>query len=456
MPKPSQNEHNLTPSEAWQATLGELELQLAKPTFDVWLRRTHVVAYEDGSFTIGVPTAFARDWLENRLRRVIKRTLARVMGRQVDIHFIVDSKKHSDSDSVQLLDRYPPKVSPKSAETLIARYTFETFIVGSNNRLAYESCQAVSDRPASAYNPLFLYGGVGLGKTHLLHSIGNRVVQKGLQALYVTSEQFTNGLINSIRTGATEEFRERYRRTDVLLIDDIHFIAGKERTQEEFFHTFNALLAADKQIVLSSDRSPRAISTLEDRLRSRFAGGLIADIQPPDYETRLAILRAKAERAGAVVSAAVLELIAQQVQDNIRELEGALIRVIAYAQILQVPIDVETAAKALQDLLTPRNRVSPETVVSAVAAYFGMSTEDITGTSRKKELALARQIAMYLLCENTTLSLTLIGKVLGNRDHSTVLHGRDKIRKLMDSDTSIRRMVMSLREKIYQLDGSAQ
>lgn len=447
MPKSSNDKNNLTPSEVWQAALGELELQLAKPTFDVWLRRTHVVAHEDGLFTIGAPTAFARDWLENRLRTVVKRTLSRVAGRQVDVNFIV-SQKRADTADVPLLNGCPTQPPVPHSPTLIARYTFETFVVGSSNRLAYESCQAVSERPAAVYNPLFLYGGVGLGKTHLLHSIGNRVVQNQVKVLYVTSEQFTNGLVLSIRKGNMEDFRKRYRKIDVLLIDDIHFIAGKERTQEEFFHTFNALLADDKQIVLSSDRSPRALCDLENRLVSRFAGGMIADIQPPDYETRVAILRAKAERAGAVVPCAVTELIAQHIQDNIRELEGALTRVIAYCQIMEVPINLESAEQALDEILTQRTVLSPETIAVAVTSHFGISMEDLTGSCRKQEIVLPRQLAMYLLCEHTNLSLSQIGKILGDRDHSTVLHGRDRIRQLMDSDATVRRLLIALREKI--------
>ncbi len=449
MPKSSKDKNNLTPSELWQAALGELELQLAKPTFDVWLRRTHVVAYEDGFFTIGVPNAFARDWLENRLKGVIKRTLSHVAGRQVDINFVVD-QKNTDNADVPLLKGHSPQPPAQRSPTLIARYTFETFVVGSSNRLAYESCQAVSERPAAVYNPLFLYGGVGLGKTHLLHSIGNRVVQKQFKVLYVTSEQFTNGLILSIRKGDMERFRRRYRQIDVLLIDDIHFIAGKERTQEEFFHTFNALLADDKQIVLSSDRSPRAMSDLEERLISRFAGGMVADIQPPDYETRVAILAAKAERTGAVVPDAVTELIAQSIQDNIRELEGALTRVIAYCQVMELPINLESAEQALDELLTQRTLLLPETILIAITSYFGISMEDLTGSCRKHEIVLPRQLAMYLLCEHTNLSLSQTGKMLGGRDHSTVLHGRDKIRDLMETDATVRRLVMALREVIYK------
>ena len=455
MTKATYRQDNLTPQEAWQAALGELELQLAKPTFDVWLKSTHVVAYEDGVFTIAAQSSFAREWLENRLKGLIKRTLTRIMGRQVDVHFIVQPRAEQYPD-IQLLNGYAPTQSPVQERTnghsctLNPRYIFDTFIVGNSNRLPYEVCRAIAERPAMTYNPLFLYGGVGLGKTHLLHAIGNHVIQKGLSVLYVSSEQFTNDLINAIRARTTEGFRERYRSTDVLLIDDIQFIAGKESTQEEFFHTFNSLHAADRQIVLSSDRPPKAISTLEGRLRSRFQGGLIADIQPPDYETRVAILRAKADSKDSIIHDAVLEFIARQVQDNIRELEGSLNRVMAYSATLKQPITLEMTQHVLKDLITRKGHVSPEAIISAVAAYFGISMDDMTGTSRKKEVSLPRQIAMYLLCESTDLSLPQAGILLGNRDHTTILHGRDKIRELVETDVTLRRHILAIKEDIYQ------
>jgi chromosomal replication initiator protein len=454
MTKAFERKDKLTSSQAWQAALGELELQLAKPTFDVWLRPTRVLAYEDGFFTIGVHSAFARDWLENRLKRLIKQVLASVTDRQVDVRFVVQPKG-GDAAPVEVLEGYAqPRQALNDANgrcrTLNPRFTFDTFVVGSSNRLPYAVCQAVSERPAETYNPLFIYGGVGLGKTHLLHAIGNHALERNLGVLYVSSEQFTNDLINAIRNQTTEEFRGKYRNPEILLIDDIQFIAGKESTQEEFFHTFNALHSANRQIVVSSDRPPKAISTLEARLRSRFEGGLIADIQPPDYEVRVAILHSKADALRVLVPRPIIEFIAQQVQNNIRELEGALNRVIAYSTTLAQPLSLEAAQHALKDLLTRKSHASPEAIVDIVAAYFGVRIEDLCGSSRKKDIVLPRQIAMYLLAESTDLSLPNIGALLGKRDHTTVLHGRDRVRELAEADVTIRRHLLALKEQIYQ------
>jgi chromosomal replication initiator protein len=307
----------------------------------------------------------------------------------------------------------------------------------------------VAESPARAYNPLFLYGGVGLGKTHLLHAIGNECQPAGLNVLYVSSEEFTNDLINAIRTHTTAAFREKYRQVDVLLIDDIQFIAGKESTQEEFFHTFNTLHGQDKQLVISSDRSPKSLVTLEERLRSRFEWGLTADIQPPDVETRLAILRAKAERAGRNVPADILEFIARQVQSNIRELEGALNRVLAYADLSGIPLTLGLAQNALSDFLPQGGDLQPDDVLDAVSRAFNISQDRLLGRERTREVALPRQIAMYLMREEGGVSLPQIGNLVGGRDHTTVIYACDKVTDLMETDDRLRRQVLQIREQLY-------
>ena len=322
-------------------------------------------------------------------------------------------------------------------------------MVGSSNRLAHAACMAVAENPAHAYNPLFLYGGVGLGKTHLLYAIGNMARQRGLQVLYVTSEEFANDLINSIRTHNTQAFRERYRFIDVLLIDDIQFIAGKESTQEEFFHTFNSLHGQDKQIVISSDRPPKAMSTLEERLRSRFEWGLIADIQPPDLETRTAILVSKAERMRREVPEEILNYIAHQFQSNIRELEGALTRVVAYSDLRGKPLNIELAEVALTDLIPQRNQLEPGHVVDVVASVFGISREKLLSRERTREVALPRQVAMYLLREEANVSLPQIGEVLGGRDHTTVIYACEKVADMIERDDHLRKQILQIRETLY-------
>jgi chromosomal replication initiator protein len=332
---------------------------------------------------------------------------------------------------------------------LNARYDFENFIVGSSNRLAHAACLAVAENPAQAYNPLFLYGGVGLGKTHLLHAIGNYARKHGQQVLYVSSEEFTNDLINAIRTHNTQAFRERYRRIDVLLIDDIQFIAGKESTQEEFFHTFNTLHGQDKQIVISSDRPPKAMNTLEERLRSRFEWGLTADIQPPDLETRIAILHAKAEKARRTVSDNILEMIARMFQSNIRELEGALTRVIAYADLRGKPLTEDLVQVALTDLLPQRNNFELSHVVNVVASSFGITPDKLMGRGRSREVALPRQVVMYLLRQEANVSLPQIGEALGGRDHTTVIYACEKVADMLERDDRLRRQVLQIREQLY-------
>jgi chromosomal replication initiator protein len=440
--------------QAWQATLGQLQMEMPKASYDTWVRSAELVSHQQDIFTVGVLNAYARDWLESRLSSTVTRLLTGIMGRPQSVRFVL---WHKEYDGVEEDPETPPADSlppaPDSAarsnSTINSRYTFESFVVGASNRLAHAACMAVAENPARAYNPLFLYGGVGLGKTHLLHAIGSTANRQGLQVLYVSSEEFTNDLINAIRTHNTPAFRDRYRRIDVLLIDDIQFIAGKESTQEEFFHTFNTLHGQDKQIVISSDRPPKAMVTLEERLRSRFEWGLTADIQPPDLETRNAILRSKAERQGRQVPVEILETIARLVQSNIRELEGALTRVMAFSDLSGQPLSTQLVQTALADLLPQRGTLEPRQVLQAVADVFGLSPDELLGRSRSRDVALPRQVAMYLMREEVNASLPQIGEVLGGRDHTTVMYACEKVADLIERDDRLRRMVLQIREHLY-------
>ncbi len=453
----------------WQAALGELELQMPRSTFDTWLKGTRVIAYEDGLLIIGTQNGFAKDWLENRLQPKIRRTVVNILGRSVELKFRVrPSSAEEDIELLQgLSDEAPAERPPEkpdvnqSASTgytkrgrirLNPRYTFENFVVGGGNRLAHAAAIAVSEHPAERYNPLFIYGGVGLGKTHLLHATGHIPITQGLQVRVVSSEEFTNDLISAIRSQTTEAFREKYRDLDVLLIDDIQFIAGKEQTQEEFFHTFNTLHSANKQIIMTSDRHPKGLTTLEERLRSRFEWGLTVDIQPPDLETRIAILQSKAERHPVPIPMEVLELIARQIRSNIRELEGALNQVVMYAQCMQCTVTADSASQALSNLVAARpDPPSVPELLEIVADFYSVTVDDILGRSRSRRIALPRQVAMYLLREEVELSFPQIGDEIGGRDHSTAMHAYNKIEKLIAEDDSRRREIMEIRNLMYQV-----
>lgn len=440
----------MNPQQAWQATLGHLKMEMSKAAFDTWVRSTEFLSHDANTFTIGVQNAYARDWLESRLSSTVSRSLTGLMKSGQTVKFVVFQKdlELPDEDAPMEFEASSYEDLPSNI-TINSRYTFENFVVGASNRLAHAACLAVAESPSRAYNPLFLYGGVGLGKTHLLHAIGNAAHRQHLQVQYVSSEEFTNDLINSIRTHTTASFRERYRRSDVLLIDDIQFIAGKESTQEEFFHTFNTLHGQNKQIVVSSDRPPKAMVTLEERLRSRFEGGLTVDIQPPDLETRMAILRSKAERAGRQVPDEIVETIARQIQSNIRELEGALTRVLAFSDLSGLPLTIQLVGSALADLLPQHSAMEPRVIVSTVATAFGVTPERMLGRDRSREIALPRQVAMYLLREVANISLPQIGQALGGRDHTTVMYACDKVADLIERDDRLRRQVIVLRDQIF-------
>ncbi|GAP15628.1 chromosomal replication initiator protein DnaA [Longilinea arvoryzae] len=434
--------------QAWQATLSQLQSEMPKASFDTWVRSAELIKYQENIFVVGVHNAYARDWLDDRLGPTMSRLLSGMMGTRQEVQFNVWHKEIEAAGSDEPAEVRAPEPSRQNTN-VNPRYTFENFVVGGSNRMAHAASQAVAENPARAYNPLFLYGSVGQGKTHLLQAIGNSAIKQGLQVLYVSSEEFANDLINSIRTHNTQAFRDRYRSIDVLLIDDIQFIAGKESTQEEFFHTFNTLHGQDKQIVISSDRPPKAMLTLEERLRSRFEWGLTVDIQPADLEMRTAILRSKAERANREVPPEILDSIARQVQSNIRELEGALTRVLAYADLSGKALTPDLVQVALADLLPQRSTLEPRQVVKLVASTFGLTAEKLLGRDRSREVALPRQVAMYILREEANVSLPQIGVALGGRDHSTVMYACEKVADLMERDDRLRRQVLQIREQLY-------
>ncbi|MBC7237967.1 MAG: chromosomal replication initiator protein DnaA, partial [Chloroflexi bacterium] len=387
--------------QLWQAALGQLELRLDKPTYHTWVKDTRAISFEDGVLVVGVKSAYAKDWLENRLYGTIQRTVSEIYHRTTDVRFIVQKNgvelRSGAPSHTELLDLNGtancgfPGPDDLAECRVNPKYTFASFVVGQSNRLAHAGCLAVAENPGLAYNPLFIYGGVGLGKTHLLHAIGNRVLQDAKRTLYVSAETFANGIINAIRRQSTDEFRARYRNIDVLLLDDVQFLINKERTQEEFFHTFNDLYQDNKQIILSSDRPPKAFVGLEERLRSRFEWGLIADIQPPDLETRMAILVTKAEASNVTLPPEVVEFIAREVQSNIRELEGALNRFLALARMMDYPLTVQTAQKALGEVTRPPVKVGIGDILAVVALHYNLKSDDITGRRRTRDIAMARQ-----------------------------------------------------------------
>lgn len=443
---------------AWKATLGELELQMTKATFNTWLRDACLVSSDENQYVVGVRNDYAKDWLESRLSDTIVRTLSTIAGEPVDVTFIVRADEQMSSAapgagnglSKEVAAPQPSVEKPSAVNgRTYSPYTFATFVVGQSNRLAHAAALSVSEQPGKTYNPLFIYGGVGLGKTHLLHAIGHRSRELGYNFRYVSSETFTNDLIQSIRSQDMATFREQYRTPDILLIDDIQFIAGKESTQKELFHTFNDLHSRGRQVVLSSDRPPKAMVTLEERLQSRFEWGLMADIQLPDVETRLAILRAKAESSGVHVPDSVLNTIAHYVRKNIRELEGALNKVIAYSQLTGGEIDEQLASMALSDLLHRPEKLTIESVIKTVADYYHVTVEALLGSGRSRTVAFPRQMVMYLARTETGLSYPQIGEHLGKRDHTTILYGFEKISELMETDDRVRRDALEIKAILY-------
>ena len=449
------------PRQLWEAALGHLQLLVTRPNYDTWLKQTVGKDFRDGLFTVGTPNAFVSEMLEQRMYSIISQTLERVVETPVEIRFEVVSPEDPGSTPDPTGDEPPTPLMPSSpvdaARTnghrpvaLNPKYTFKSFIVGKSNELAHAAAMGVTEKPGGLYNPLVMYADVGLGKTHLMQAIGHAVAQRGMSLIYATTEEFTNSYIKAIREGTTEDFREHYRTADVLLLDDLQFLIGKEQTQEGFFHTFNALHMTNRQIVLTSDRPVSGLKLLEDRIQSRLAGGLVVDIQTPDVETRIAILRAKAEGSRQHVCDDALLFLAERVHRNIRELEGGLNRVLALADLTGQPVTVDLVKRAIADVVhTASEHKIPESVVlDTVAAHFGMSVETLKGRKRDKRTAQARQVAMYLLREESELKYTEIGRVLGGKTHAAAMQGCRRIANSLDVDPHLRRDIINIHEAL--------
>jgi len=430
--------------QIWEAALGELQIQVSKSNYRTWLKKTTGLNYQDNQFVVGVPNTFVAEYLDKKQRSLIEKTLIGVTSRDLKVLFQVDTTQQVSSGGYGVREKAAPKFNPK--------YTFDSFITGNCNRLAYAAALAIAEKPGYTYNPLFIYGGPGLGKTHLLYAIGHMALANHFKVLYVSGEQFTNEFIQAIQQRKTDEFRNRYRKVDMLLIDDIHFIIGKEQTEECFFHTFNELHNNNRQIAVTSDCSPKAMPLLEERLCSRFQWGLTVDIQPPNFETRLAILQAKAKQRGQDIASDVLDFIAQRIEQNVRELEGSLNRVIAYAQLLRALVTPELAAQALESIAAKPSQgtaITPALIIEAVANNFQLAPIELKGRKRDKETAFARQVAMYLIQQETNSSLAQIGRELGNRNPATVSHACEKIASESKASPYLMRKISDINEQIH-------
>lgn len=442
----------------WQSVLGEIELSVSRASFMTWFKNTELLANENGNIVIGVPNIFAKQQLEVKFNSQISQTLSKngVNVKKISYAISTTSKKTVKAAAPkQQLAITQREVSvaqtPANTSGLNPKYTFESFIVGGSNELAYTACQTVAKIPGTKYNPLFLYGGVGLGKTHLIQAVGNEVMrqQPGSRVLYISSETFVNEFLDSIRF-KKKGFADRYRNVDVLIVDDMQFIAGKEKTQEEFFHTFNALHQSNKQIIMSSDKPPKSIPTLEDRLRSRFEWGMAIDIQSPDFETRCAILQIKANQSGITLSRETVEYLANNIQTNIRELEGALNQLLAYCELHNTEPDLATAQGLLGSARASRpHHITPRQVIERTAKHFQLEPADITSPKRDKHIVVPRQIAMYLLRSELHLSFPKIAVELGRKDHTTAIHSVEKIEKALKLDYIVRQQVADIRERLY-------
>ncbi len=458
----------------WQAALGELELTLSKANFTTWFKNTYLIQTEGTKAVVAVPNTFTKAWMEKKYNDQIIKALRnasslpirevtyRIEVKNTTVLPIENSQPSADASIVQESSQFEPTLKSEPANNdvgLNPRYVFSSFIVGKSNELAHAASQAVAAKSGDVYNPLFIHGGAGMGKTHLLQAIGHHVLERAPEAKirYVTCERFTNEFIQSVRGGKISDFKDKYRLVDVLLIDDIQFLAGKEGTQEEFFHTFNALHQNNKQIVITSDRPPKDIQTLESRLQSRFEWGMMVDISKPDFETRVAILQAKARDKSYALSTEIFHAIAGAIQSNVRELEGAMNKIIAYHQFKNIPPTLLTVQPLLQSLtptLTKRN-VTPRYLIETVITYYDISMEDVLGKSRERRLAFPRQVAMYLLREEAKCSYPSIGSQLGGRDHTTAMHACDKINTLLKDDDQLKRDLATIREKLYSQSANA-
>lgn len=437
---------NNTLHEIWQKSLNLIKTELTEVSFNTWLKPLEPLSLKGSTVYLAVANDFSKGILEARYSNLIINALKQVTSQEYHLEFTVPGSEQflKASRSTQ----HERNLDAFDILNLNPKYVFDTFVIGNSNRFAHAASLAVAESPAKAYNPLFIYGGVGLGKTHLMHAIGHFILSQNpnSKVVYVSSEKFTNELINSIRDDKNVEFRNKYRNVDVLLVDDIQFIAGKERTQEEFFHTFNALHEANKQIIISSDRPPKEIPTLEDRLRSRFEWGLITDIQPPDLETRIAILRKKAEIEGIDVPNEVMHHIAKKIQSNIRELEGALIRIVAYSSLTNKEVTTELASEALKDIISSSKpkQISVQLIKEVVAEHCGLKLDDFNSKRRNRSISYPRQIAMYLCRELTDMSLPKVGEEFGGRDHTTVIHAHDKISNDIKADSVIKNKIENI------------
>jgi chromosomal replication initiator protein len=466
-------------SRVWQAVLEDLHGRTPRGSYETFLRSTEIAAFnaDDARLTVAAPNTFVREQLEKRFHGPIVRSLRGILGYEVEVDFTVLGRPTangaapnnaavadgqggdiptiapSPKNVVSFQQYQQPELAATPAHGLNPRYTFDHLIVSGFNRMAAAGAKQVADDPGRAYNPLFIYGGVGLGKTHILHAIGHEAMEQhpGCRVLYVSSETFTNEMINAIRENRNEEFRARYRTIDVLLIDDIQFIAGKESTQEEFFHTFNALVLAGKQVVMTSDRHPKVMVALEDRLRSRFEGGLTTDVQSPDLESRMAILRQRGEEAGVHVPTEVVDYIAHKIQSNVRELEGALNRIVMMARMNGVAVTMDVATQALNDVaLNNRRRlITPARIVEVIAKFYNVSEKDMRGKGRSKDIVVPRQVAMYIIRQETDRSLAEVGVELGGRDHTTIIYGAEKIEQAIETSNQLRQEVLTIREMLY-------
>lgn len=435
----------------WQAALGELQIQVNKPNYNTWLAKTIGLSYQDNQFVVGVPNTFVAEYLDKSQRSLIEKVLAGIIQGEVQVQFQVNSCHQGSSARYNNREQTAP-AQQTSLPLFNPKYTFNSFVVGSCNQLAHAAALGIAQNPGHSYNPLFIYGGAGLGKTHLLQAIGNTALANNVNVLYVSAEQYTNDLMHALREGKTEAFRTKYRSVDMLLVDDVQFFSGKKQTGENFFHTFNELHNANHQIAITCDRPPKAITLLPERLQSRFEGGLVTDVQAPDFETRLAILQAKTKREAIDVSADVLELIALQIQQNIRALEGSLNRVVAYAKLIRTRLTPGLAAQALKDIADNKTKTAPVTpslIVEAVVNRFQLTPSDLKSRKRDAATALARQVAMYLIRQETDCSLSEIGQELGGRSPATISHAYQKISNDINNSPSLRRKIFEIQQGLY-------
>ncbi|MCL2706663.1 MAG: chromosomal replication initiator protein DnaA [Dehalococcoidia bacterium] len=435
--------------EIWEAALGEIQLQVSKSNYSTWFKGTEGLAYDGDKFLVGVPNTFISEYLEKSQRSLIEKTLIGLIHRGVSVRFQIKWAQEDCSDS-----KIENRRNNSALYGFNPRYTFDNFVIGAGNRMAHAAAVGAAKRSSEQnYNPLFIYSNPGLGKTHLVQAIGHKALENNLRPVYVSGEQFTNEFVAALRERRTEEFRAKYRSADILIVDDIHFIGGKEATEESFFHTFNDLHNAGRQIVITSDRPPKSMPLLQERLRSRFEWGLAVDIQPPDFESRLAILQSKAEQTQTKVSPDVLDMMAQEIKQNIRELEGKLNRVIAYARLLRAHITPELAVKALRDVASTRSALpeapnSPQGVIGLVADVFDLTADDLLGRGRDKETAQARQVAMYVMRRQSNSSLSDIGIAFGGRNASTVSYACEKIAQDIAGSHILRRKVEEIQKKL--------